>query len=105
MIMENADADTSFEKSISIPLQRKRRSASPTMQGVSPCQWQWRTTDEPDEAPRFLTEAHCPNCKYFCDPIKYTIKVLVRDGCESSLPIWRWKEREITVGYVYRGSR
>ncbi|RMX61369.1 hypothetical protein pdam_00020190 [Pocillopora damicornis] len=106
MIMENAMAEAD-ESGLKIPLLRKTRSASPIMQGASPCQWQWRSTDRPSEIPRFLREAHCPNCDHYCTAIKYTVKVLVQDKCDpkSGLPIWRWKEREIKVGYFYKGSR
>lgn len=88
---------------------RKRREVISEMQGASPCQWKWGTTkNRPNEIPSSLTRAVCPGCsrKHYCQPIKYTIRVLAKDGCDtkSGLPIWRWKQREITIAYVYTGS-
>lgn len=85
---------------------RQPRDATSELQGASPCQWKWGLTKKrPNEIPSTLTRAICPGCKHYCKAIRYSIRVLVKDGCDpkSGLPIWRWKLREITIAYVYTG--
>lgn len=110
--MEDAlvGAPARLEEILGIPLLRKQRDVTATMHGAPPCQWQWRTTKRrPSEIPRSFAQAYCPSCvvKHYCSPIEYTVKVMVKDECDpkSGLPIWRWKERQVTAGYVYTGKR
>lgn len=89
---------------------RRQRDVTSGMNGAAPCQWRWETTKKsPNEIPSSLQQAVCLGCshKHYCQPIKYTIRVLANDGCDtkSGLTIWRWKQREITIAYVYTGSR
>ena len=95
------------------PFTRKRRDVrqpgdvTSELQGASPCQWKWATTKErPNEIPSTLTRAICPRCLHFCKAIRYSMRVLAKDGCDpkSGLAIWRWKLREITIAYVYTGN-
>ncbi|KAL9971773.1 hypothetical protein ACROYT_G017979 [Oculina patagonica] len=87
---------------------RQLRDVTSGMMGASPCQWKWENTKKrPNEIPSSLIRAVCPGCshKHYCQPIKYTIRVLANDGCDtkSGLTVWRWKQREITIAYVYTG--
>lgn len=94
------------------PFTRKRRDVryprdiASGLQGASPCQWKWGSTKKrPNEIPSTLTRAICPSCGHYCKAIRYEMRVLARDGCDTSgLTIWRWKPREITIAYVYTGS-
>ena len=86
---------------------RNQRDIASGLQGASPCQWKWVSTKErPNEIPSTLTRAICPGCLHYCKAIRYSMRVLARDGCDpkSGLTIWRWKLREITIAYVYTGN-
>lgn len=95
------------------PFTRKRRDVryprdiASELQGASPCQWKWGFTKErPNEIPSTLTMAICPGCLHYCKAIRYSMRVLARDGCDpkSGLTIWRWKLRRITIAYVFTGN-
>lgn len=114
--MENAlvGVEKRLEEALRMkPLTRKRRNirqprdVTSELQRKSPCQWKWGTTKvRPNEIPSKLTRAVCPHCLHFCKAIRYSMRVLAKDGCDpkSGLTIWRWKLREVTIAYVYTGN-
>lgn len=114
--MENAlvGVEKRLEEALRMkPFTRKRRNirqprdVTSELQGPSPCQWKWVTTKvRPNEIPSTLTRAVCPHCLHFCKAIRYSMRVLAKDGCDpkSGLTIWRWKLREVTIAYVYTGN-
>ena len=109
LTVENALAGADSRIKELLPLKpRNQRDVTFGMMGAAPCQWRWETTRKrPNEIPSSITQAVCSGCshKHYCQPIKYTIRVLANDGCDkkSGLTIWRWKQRKITVAFVYTG--
>lgn len=86
---------------------RKRRdvSSSSAIQGSSTCPWKSKLSKfRPHEVPSTFSKAVCPGCRHFCRPVRYTLRVLVNDGCDpkSGVSVWRWKQRKITIAYAYR---
>lgn len=92
-----------LRESLNIP-PRLRRSINQTRSRY--CSW----TNEPDEnvnrEPRYLPKAVCKGCKWYCRPVYYNHRVLVRD-CpalkthKERMDVWKWEQVTLPVAFVY----
>lgn len=56
-----------------------------------------------NQIPKFTVKVVCPNCRDFCKPVYYRIRVLQKKGCDRRTCDERWMqvEKKIPVAYVY----
>lgn len=102
-----AGAKSSINQVLQMKPRKQRRdvTSASSIQGSSACPWIWRNTRiRPNEFPSVFSRAVCPGCGHFCEPVRYAVMALVKDGCDpkSGMSIWRWKQRRIPIAYVYK---
>ena len=84
------------------PQPRNTRSDASSIPGTTYCPWKWIQDDDPARMPRSIMKAVCPGCAHFCRPVYYYHNVLV-PKCDKTTgeKVWKWKEKELAVAYVY----
>jgi len=81
------------------PPRKTRSNSSP---GSDYCPWTWDRDEDPARVPRSIVKAVCPGCAHFCRPVYYHHKVLI-SRCDKTTgeKVWKWKERTLTIAFVY----
>lgn len=83
---------------------RRRRSLNRTTS--LHCSWTVELDDNVNRKPRFLPKAVCKGCKWYCKPVDYDHRVLVRD-CDAlrthrdKMDVWKWEKVTLPVAFVY----
>lgn len=70
------------------------------------CNWTIEVDDNVDRNPRFLSKAVCKDCQWYCKPVYYEHRVLLRD-CPKlrthkvEIDLWKWETVTLEVAFVY----
>lgn len=89
--------------SLNIP-PRLRRSINQT--GSRYCRWTTELDENVNREPRYLPKAVCKGCQWYCRPVDYDHRVLVRD-CPAletrreRIDVWKWEKVTLPVAFVY----
>ena len=84
------------------PQPRNTRSDASSIPGTTYCPWKWVQDVDLERMPRSIMKAVCPGCAHFCRPVYYYHNVLI-PKCDKKTgeKVWKWKEKELAVAYVY----
>ena len=92
-----------LRKSLNIP-PRLRRSINQTRSRY--CSWTIELDENVHREPRYLPKALCKGCKWYCRPVYFDHRVLVRD-CpalrthKERMNVWKWEKVTLPVAFVY----
>ena len=92
-----------LQRRLNIP-PRPRRSINQT--GSRYCSWTTDFDENVNREPRYLPKAVCKGCKWYCRPVDYDHRVLVRD-CSAlethreRIDVWKWERVSLPVAFVY----
>jgi len=93
-----------LRESLNIP-PRQRRSVNQTGSRFN-CRWTFELDENENRQPRYLTKAVCKGCQWYCTPVEYDHRVLVRD-CptlkthKERMDVWKWERVTLPVAFVY----
>lgn len=87
-------------------LNRPRRSINEIRSHY--CNWTAEIDENVDRNPRFLSKAVCNGCPWYCKPVHFHHRVLVRDCAEDmrthkeKIDVWKWETVKLEVAFVYK---
>ena len=93
-----------LRESLNIP-PRQRRSVNQTGSRFN-CRSTFELDENENRQPRYLTKAVCKGCQWYCRPVEYDHRVLVRD-CptlkthKERMDVWKWERVTLPVAFVY----
>lgn len=84
---------------------RQRRSVS--QYGSKYCNWTIEIDDNVERNPRFLSKAVCKGCPFYCKPVYFQHRVLMRDCInmrtkKEKINVWKWETVTLEVAFAYR---
>lgn len=85
-------------------LNRQRRSLNQVRSQF--CNWTTETDDNVDRNPRHLSKAVCNGCSWYCKPVNFHLRVLVKDCTDlkthhETMTVWKWETVSLPVAFVY----
>lgn len=90
-----------------LSMNRQRRGLN--QMGSHYCNWTVDVDDNRERNPRFLSKAKCNDCPWYCKPVYYEHRVLVRDCAndmrthkDPEISVWKWETITLEVAYVYK---